>query len=57
MAKVVTRKGIYYFRTFQVARAYAIEHGLPTDRIIHYGLGWAIQLRISGPYAGPNKES
>lgn len=47
-----TRKGIYYFPSYESARDYAIAHGAPTDRIIPYELGWAIQLRVSGPYVG-----
>jgi hypothetical protein len=39
-----------YFPTFAAARAHAIACGYPTDRIIEYGRGWAIQLRVSGPY-------
>jgi hypothetical protein len=45
-------RGIYYFPTYEDARSHAQRHGLPTDRLIRYGLGWAIQLRVSGPYAG-----
>lgn len=48
-----TRKGVYYFPTYKEAREYATTHSYPTDRIIRYEIGWAIQLRISGPYAGP----
>lgn len=47
-------KGDYYFPSFEEARSYAIEHGFPTDRIISYGRGWAIQLYVSGPYVGPD---
>ena len=45
-----TVRGTTYFPTFQDARNFASEHTLPTDRIIEYGKGWAIQLRVSGPY-------
>lgn len=48
-----TYQGIYYFTTYAEAKEYATDNALPTDRIIAYGRGWAIQLRISGPYAGP----
>jgi len=48
-----TRKGIFYFDDFASARDYALEHGFPTNRIIPYIAGWAIQLWISGPYVGP----
>ena len=49
----ITRKGIYYFPTYEAARDYAVLKGFHTHRIIQYELGWAIQLRVSGPYAGP----
>jgi hypothetical protein len=49
-----TYKGDYYFPTYQAARAYALAHRYPTDRIISYGRGWAIQLYVSGPYVGPD---
>lgn len=48
------RKGVYYFPTYEAARAYAQNRGYPTDRIIPYTIGWAIQLRVSGPYVGPD---
>jgi hypothetical protein len=48
-----TKKGVYYFPTYEAARAYAETEGYPVNRIISYTLGWAIQLRISGPYVGP----
>ncbi len=47
-------KGIYYFDSYKLARDYASLFGYPTNRIINYDLGWAIQLRISGPYVGPS---
>lgn len=46
-------RGVYYFETYPLARAYAQRVGAPTDRIIAYELGWAIQLHKSGPYVGP----
>ena len=49
------KKDVFYFDTFVSARDYAERNKWPTDRIIHYGLGWAIQLRISGPYVGPGQ--
>ena len=48
-------KGTYYFPDYQSARSYAQSQGLPTDRIISYERGWAVQLRVSGPYAGPGE--
>lgn len=50
-----TYKGVYYFFTYAEAKRYAEDHELPTDRIRFFIRGWAIQLRISGPYAGPQK--
>jgi hypothetical protein len=47
------RKGIYYFPTFQAAHAFARDYRFPTNRIIPYQIGWAIQKYISGPYVGP----
>ncbi|WP_166297118.1 hypothetical protein [Bradyrhizobium sp. 2S1] len=51
--KPITRKGIFYWPTFEAARDFATARSLPTGRIIGYGLGWAIQLHVSGPYVGP----
>jgi hypothetical protein len=50
-----TRKGIYYFPTYEAARSEARAQGLPTGRIIAYEIGWAIQLYRSGPYWGPDR--
>lgn len=47
---MITKNDVTYWSTYEDARDYAIAHGYPTDRIIKYGLGWAVQLRISGPY-------
>jgi hypothetical protein len=46
-------KGIFYFDKYIDALKYAEKHGYPTNRIIHYKRGDAIQLKISGPYVGP----
>lgn len=48
--------GVRYFPTYTAAREYAQTFGFPTDRIIYYGRGWAIQLRISGPYVGDDTD-
>ena len=45
-------RNVYYFESFNDAISYALKHDYPTDRIIHYDRGWAIQLRVSGPYVG-----
>ena len=50
-------KGTTYFTTYSAARAAAKANSLPTSRIIRYGMGWVIQLRVSGPYAGPQELS
>jgi hypothetical protein len=49
-------KGIYYFPTQQTATAFAATLNAPTDRIIKYGLGWAIQWHRSGAYVGPQDQ-
>ncbi len=48
LAKV--HHGTWYWPDYQAARDFAECFGLPTDRIIPYTRGWAIQLRKSGPY-------
>lgn len=48
-------KGIFYFKHYEDARKYAVEGGWPTDRLIWYQRGWAIQLYRSGPYVGPEE--
>ena len=45
-----TVNGVTYWRNRDSAQGYALAHGLPVDRIIHYGRGYAIQSRASGPY-------
>lgn len=49
-----THKGIYYFPTYRAAHTFAFQNGYPTNRIINYSRGWAIQGGISGDYAGPH---
>ena len=49
-------KGICYWLTYDAAREAAQLALWPWDRIIAYRLGWAVQLRISGPYMGPHGE-
>jgi len=49
------RRGVTYFPDYAAARDAAVACGLTADRIIPYQLGWAVQLRISGPYAGPRE--
>ncbi len=48
-----TLKDIFYFSGYTTAKDYALDHSFPTDRIIGFNRGWAIQLRVSGPYVGP----
>lgn len=52
-----TYKDTYYFPTYQAARTYAEVGMMPTNRIIEYGRGWAIQFHVSGPYAGASRRS
>jgi hypothetical protein len=49
---MTTHRGIYYFPSFSDAFRYAQQVGAPTDRIIAYERGYAIQLHVSGPYVG-----
>lgn len=46
----VNHAGTSYWPTYEAARQWARLNSYPTDRIIHYARGWAIQLRVSGPY-------
>lgn len=52
MTQPKSYKGIFYFNSYDDAREYARVHQMPQDRIIHYKLGWAVQMYKSGPYAG-----
>jgi len=50
-----TRKGIFYFETFPLAREWAQGNGWPVEFIHRFGLGWAVQSGPSGNYAGPGE--
>jgi hypothetical protein len=50
------RRDIWYWPSYETARAFAEANDLPTDRIISYQAGWAIQYRKSGPYVSAEKE-
>jgi hypothetical protein len=54
---VTTHREVTYWESYVLARDYAREHGHPTDRIIYYGRGWAIQLRVSGPYVNAKRKT
>jgi hypothetical protein len=61
MNKPQTHNGIYYWPTFTDARDWAASQGLTLSssplaepRIVMYQRGAAIQIRISGPYLGPD---
>ena len=43
-------KGVTYFNSRENAILYAETHNLPTERIIEYGYGFAIQKYMSGSY-------
>jgi hypothetical protein len=47
---MTTHKGIRYFPTYQEAEAFAQAAGVIGYRLVSYIRGWAIQIRISGPY-------
>lgn len=55
VSNAICEKGVLYFPSWESAHDYARGNELPTNRIISYRLGWAIQLRVSGPYAGPKE--
>lgn len=50
-----THKGTYYFTTRKEAKDWARANCWPTNRIIAYGLGYAVQSAESGNYAGPGE--
>lgn len=52
-----TYRGTYYFADYSDAQKYAKDNNFPTNRIISYERGWAIQLRVSGPYVGPDTKT
>lgn len=45
-----TYQGVTYFIDYKSAYDYAVKNNLPTERIIEYTRGFAIQSRKSGPY-------
>ena len=53
----VVSKGVYYFKDRNEAKRWAEKNGWPTDRIISYDKGWAVQSGKSGNYAGPGEKS
>lgn len=48
------KKDVWYWPTYQEARQWARNNNWPTERIIAYRLGWAVQAYESGYYAGPD---
>ena len=46
------RDGTAYFKSFNDARDHGTLHGkgFPNWRVVSYGLGWAVQSYVSGPY-------
>jgi hypothetical protein len=56
MTKTYTRKGITYYRDIAEAMNArdAARSEFPAARIVHYTLGWAVQVKLSGDYLGPN---
>jgi len=51
----VSYKGVFYFAEYKAAHSWAVNNQWPTDRIIPYELGYAVQACESGRYAGPNE--
>lgn len=49
-------RNTFYFPSSAEARAYAVANNWPTNRIIEYTRGWAIQIKVSGPYVGPTSD-
>ena len=47
-------RGVFYFGARHNALRYALAQGYPTDRLIEYDRGYAIQGGVSGDYAGPH---
>ena len=45
-----TCKGIYYWPEFPDTRA--VSASIPGSRVVGYEVGYAVQLRLSGPYVG-----
>lgn len=43
-------QGVTYFINYKTAYDYAVKHNLPTERIIEYMRGFAIQSNVSGAY-------
>ena len=46
------KKGIYYYEDRKIAEKVVndIKKNYPESRVVEYGLGFAVQYRISGPY-------
>tara|TARA_R100001079_G_scaffold95344_1_gene58373 strand:- start:493 stop:678 length:186 start_codon:yes stop_codon:yes gene_type:complete len=42
-------KGVAYFKNYKDARLHMKKHA-PNGRLVSYERGWAVQVRISGPY-------
>jgi hypothetical protein len=53
MTKPKVYRGDYYWKSFSDARAWR-DANMPGGRIVNYSRGWAVQLHVSGPYAGPD---
>lgn len=47
------RKGVVYFHDYCDAREHKNRYA-PNGRIVSYDLGWAVQVRICGPYLNAN---
>jgi hypothetical protein len=50
------RKGVVYFHDYRDAREHKNRYAPNDGRIVSYDLGWAVQVRISGPYLNAKGE-
>ena len=49
-----THKGVRYFADCREALDFRDRYGVDGARVVRYQRGWAVQVRISGPYLGPD---
>jgi hypothetical protein len=51
----ILSKGVWYWKRYDDAKAWAQANNWPTDRIIAYQKGYGVQAGKSGNYAGPGE--
>jgi hypothetical protein len=49
---VIEKNDVAYFATYKEAEKHRTKHAIlfPKSRVLSFGLGWAVQSRLSGPY-------